>query len=99
MPETAPWIFVGFINQPLNGVFAVSYNGSGCTQSGTDKFIVNHQYPEVKTGDKLFNNHTAAVNFCRFKCFKCLFPGGNVSGVAFPMVTINGFYHQWVFKF
>ena len=44
-------------------LLAVADHGSGCTQCGADEFVVDHQDPEIETGDEFFHDHAAAVLF------------------------------------
>src|SRR5437868_1331711 len=94
MSITTTRVLVRFVDQPLDIMFPIARNGSGCTQSGTDEFVINDKYAEIKSRDEFFYDHTAAVLFGGLKRFQRLLPGGNICSVAFAVIAIDRFDHD-----
>ena len=69
MSITTAGIFVGFIDQVTDSVYPVTSHRSRCSKCCANEFIIDHQRPEVKTGDEFFNNNVSSVFLCRFKSF------------------------------
>ena len=99
MPVASSGVFIGFINQPLQIVLSIAHYRGRCTQSRTNKLIVDDQATKIKTGNKTFYYYTATIGLSRFKRFLCLYSIRNICSIAFAMIAVNGFDHQWVSKF
>jgi hypothetical protein len=62
-----PWILIGFFYQVMNGIDPITRYRSRRSECGTNKFIIHHQCPEIKTGNEFFYYHIPPILFGGFK--------------------------------
>src|SRR5689334_19633940 len=94
MTITSPWVFIRFINQPLDIMFTIPHNRCRSSQCGTNELIVDDETAEVVTCYELFDNNTPAEGPGGFKGLNRLFPICNICCIAFTMISIDGLDHQ-----
>ena len=94
MSIAATGISIRFVQQILNAVFSVTHNRGRCAQCGTNKFIIDNENSEIKSGDVFLHDHRSAILLCCFQGFYRLLPGGNIGSIALAMIAIDGFDHD-----
>ena len=98
VPVPPARILIGFFNERLNGVHSIANYRCRGSKGSTNKFIIDHQRPEVITFNEFFHDHRPVIFFGCFKCLNGLVVSSNVRCVSFAMITVDRLNYQWISK-